>query len=110
MRARAPKGGCTINGRFYKGGQFLPKPLPQPVRLVAMSDEDAIHMTLALMPTSVEAAQALHRCMSGRATKRDRALLDGRRMAAVQTLRDGASSDREWKHWNNVYAGLVAGI
>ena len=36
-QARAPKGGITINGKFYKGGQFIPSggvtyfPAPEPV-------------------------------------------------------------------------------
>lgn len=101
---RAPRGGIWVNGRFYRGGQFLPKQSP------AIPEDVAIHAAIALMPTSTEAAQAMHRYLRGRPTRLDMAVLDGRRLKAIETLRESSTTEKEWLRWNDRYVATAQGV
>lgn len=118
-RARAPKGGITFAGKFYRGGCFIPEAAvayleghkrPQRPQPAGVDDEALVLIAMSELPTSTEAALSMHRYLTGRATQRDRTILDGRRLQAIETLRDHAGSDQEWTKWNNAYIATAKGV
>ena len=96
-RRRAPKGGCTCNGRHYRGGQFLPKAgaieLPgrttgAPDLVTALAELAIVHTLAVEFPPDPRAATAQRRVHRGTATGRDARILDRRRRAAIAMLAD----------------------
>ena len=114
QRLRAPKGGVRFQGRFYKGGQFLPKaykPAPDP-KPKPIDDETLIMIAMDGLPRSTEYAQAMHRYLRDgeRTPQRWKSVLDGRRLEAIANLRDNAGSDRDWKRLNGLYIQTARGM
>ena len=111
-RPRAPKGGMTFRGKLYRGGCFIPAEAAKYLAPAKpkLTDEHLIMLALAEMPCSVEASQALHRYMQGRQTQRDRTILKCRELQAIESLREAATSQRDWTRWNDRYVHLAGGI
>ena len=92
MRRRAPKGGCWIGPKFYRGGQFLPsspKANTLEPTLQAMADA-MIHQAEADLPPDVGYSMAMIRVLRRRSepSAKDLRTLDRRRRAAVALLAD----------------------
>ena len=92
-RHRAPKGGCTVAGKFYKGGQFLPNPKP-PNDLAAIVDrltDVMIHWVEAdYLPPDVGYSTAMSSVLvyGRKPNVKALAALDRHRRAAVAWLAD----------------------
>lgn len=124
QRLRAPKGGITFQGKFYRGGQFLPaaaavhleghkrsqRPARQQPSHAGVDDEALVLIALSELPVSTEAALSLHRMMSGRATQRDQTILRVRELQAIEALRERSTTDREWVRWNDRYIRMANGV
>ena len=67
-------------------------------------------MTLAAMPRDPRVQRAFDRLFVGRATQADNTVLDCRELAAVKLLRDGASTEGEWRVWSNEYCRRAQGV
>ena len=92
-RNRAPKGGCTVAGKFYKGGQFLPalKPPNKLAETLAAITEVMIYNVEANdLPPDVGYSRAMGRILvyGRKPTVKDIAALDRRRRAAIGLLAD----------------------
>lgn len=103
MRRRSPKGGCHCNGRYFRGGCFLPAtgeiiPMitpvpPKAVRIDSTATVDAlssllIHKTEGEMDPDPRYEKALDRTLWRRAKPSDGRVLDRHRRAAVASLAD----------------------
>ena len=108
-RKRAPKGGCWAAGKFYKGGQFLPKPAP-PNKLAAVlsavTDALVTRVEADDLPPDTGYSQAMIRVLRRRSepTPRDLRILDNRRRAAVTLLAGNHPDPLVRRH----FAGLLA--
>lgn len=99
MRARAPKGGITVNGKFYRGGQFLPK-----IAIPEVSPEEQILTTLASFSPCISYARSMHRYLSGYSTLADKQRIHGQRIEAIRVLRDGSETEKAYRFWADRYA------
>jgi len=96
-RKRAPKGGCHRNGKFYKGGQFLPKRKAESGEretLNALSDVMIHRAEADDLPPDVGYSRAMGRMLvyGQKPSVKDLAALDRRRRAAVAMLADHPDS------------------
>ena len=105
MRRRAPKGGCTCNGRTYKGGQFLPAHGEAIPLVDALRDELIARVEATDLPPDRESALAMRRILRGCATGRDKRIWQRRRRQAVAMLAD-QGSDALRPYWRAMLAAM----
>jgi len=119
-RRRAPKGGCYCNGRFFKGGRFLPntgeitRPTPKPAPDLATGDaalvdglaSALVHRALADLAPDPDEGRAIRRAIRGCETPADRLVLRRRERAAMAALRDGAADPIVRQFWDRRIVAL----
>lgn len=96
---RSPRGGCTVAGRFYKGGQFLPK-LGTIItgRKVVVNDERAIAAELSLLTVGDEVyREAMHKTLKGSKAVRPKQVLKSRRLQAISRLVERAEFEGDYQ-------------
>ncbi len=83
---RSPKGGCFVNGRFYRGGCFLPK-----TGDVVSFDECSIAAELSDVTLGDHVyARAMAATLAGSIAVRHRTVLRSRRLRAISRLVEAA--------------------
>lgn len=114
VRRRAPKGGCYVAGRFFRGGCFLPAVGDiSTVRIpgsLALTDEQRLLAALARLPSTIETARAMARVLRGTFRPGDDGILKQREITALQQLRDDATTQTDWTRWHARYLRLVGAV